>query len=155
MTNKEIVRYFMTMPEAVELVIQAGAMGKGGEVFVLDMGKAVKIFDLATKMIHLSGLEVKNELNPDGDIEINITGLRPGEKLFEELLIGDNVSKTKHPMIMRAQEEMLPWDELSVILRSLEGALKESNQEALRSLLIQIVPGFKPQCGIEDILYKK
>jgi FlaA1/EpsC-like NDP-sugar epimerase len=154
-TNKEIVRYFMTMPEAVELVIQAGAMGKGGEVFVLDMGKAVKIFDLATKMIHLSGLEVKNELNPDGDIEINITGLRPGEKLFEELLIGDNVSKTKHPMIMRAQEEMLPWDELSVILRSLEGALKESNQEALRSLLIQIVPGFKPQCGIEDILYKK
>ena len=153
-TDKEIVRYFMTMPEAVELVIQAGAMGKGGEVFVLDMGQPVKIFDLATKMIHLSGLEVKNESSPDGDIEINITGLRSGEKLFEELLIGDNVNKTKHPMIMRSKEEMLSWDELSVILRSLEGAVKDSNQEALRSLLMQIVPGFKPQCGIEDILYK-
>jgi FlaA1/EpsC-like NDP-sugar epimerase len=153
-TDKEIVRYFMTMPEAVELVIQAGAMGKGGEVFVLDMGQPVKIFDLATKMIHLSGLEVKNESSPDGDIEINITGLRPGEKLFEELLIGDNVNKTKHPMIMRSKEEMLSWDELSVMLRSLEGAVKDSNQEALRSLLMQIVPGFKPQCGIEDILYK-
>ncbi len=86
-------------------------------MFVLDMGKPVKIFDLATKMIHLSGLEVKNKSNPDGDIEINITGLRPGEKLFEELLIGDNVNKTKHPMIMRAKEEMLSWDELSVIFK--------------------------------------
>ena len=153
-TDREIIRYFMTIPEAVELVIQAGAMGKGGEVFVLDMGKPIKIFDLATKMIYLSGLEVRNESNPNGEIEIKITGLRPGEKLFEELLIGDNVSKTKHPMIMRAKEEMLSWDELSVILNSLEGAVVDSNQEVLQSLLIQIVPGFKPQCGISDLLYK-
>lgn len=153
-TDREIIRYFMTIPEAVELVIQAGAMGKGGEVFVLDMGKPVKIFDLATKMIYLSGLEVRNESNPNGEIEIKITGLRPGEKLFEELLIGDNVSKTKHPMIMRAKEEMLSWDELSVILNSLEEAVADSNQEVLQSLLIQIVPGFKPQCGISDLLYK-
>ena len=154
-TDKKIIRYFMTIPEAVELVIQAGAMGKGGDVFVLDMGKPVKIFDLATKMIHLSGLEVKNESNPNGEIEIKITGLRPGEKLFEELLIGENVSKTKHPMIMRAKEEMLTWDELSAILSSLEGAVTDSNQEALRLLLMKIVPGFKPQCDIEDILYQK
>ena len=153
-TDREIIRYFMTIPEAVELVIQAGAMGKGGEVFVLDMGKPIKIFDLATKMIYLSGLEVRNESNPNGEIEIKITGLRPGEKLFEELLIGDNVSKTKHPMIMRAKEEMLSWDELSVILNSLEGAVADSNQKVLQSLLIQIVPGFKPQCGISDLLYK-
>ena len=153
-TDREIIRYFMTIPEAVELVIQAGAIGEGGEVFVLDMGKPVKIFDLATKMIYLSGLEVRNESNPNGEIEIKITGLRPGEKLFEELLIGDNVSKTKHPMIMRAKEEMLSWDELSVILNSLEGAVVDSNQEVLQSLLIQIVPGFKPQCGISDLLYK-
>ena len=153
-TDKEIIRYFMTIPEAVELVIQAGAMGEGGEVFVLDMGKPVKIFDLAIKMIHLSGLEIKNESNPNGEIEIKITGLRPGEKLFEELLIGDNVSKTQHSMIMRAKEEMLPWDELRIIIDSLEKAVEDSDQEVLRSLLMKIVPGFKPQCGISDLLYK-
>jgi FlaA1/EpsC-like NDP-sugar epimerase len=153
-TDREIIRYFMTIPEAVELVIQAGAMGKGGEVFVLDMGKPVKILDLATKMIHLSGLEVKNELNPNGEIEIKVTGLRPGEKLFEELLIGDNVNKTKHSMIMRAKEEMLHWDELSIALNSLEEAAIDSNQEVLRSTLMKIVPGFKPQCKISDLLYK-
>jgi len=153
-TDKEIIRYFMTIPEAVELVIQAGAMGEGGEVFVLDMGKPVKIFDLAIKMIHLSGLEIKNESNPNGEIEIKITGLRPGEKLFEELLIGDNVSKTQHSMIMRAKEEMLPWDELRIIIDSLEKAVEDSDQEVLRSLLMKIVPGFKPQCGISDFLYK-
>jgi FlaA1/EpsC-like NDP-sugar epimerase len=138
----------------VGLVIQAGAMGTGGDVFVLDMGKPVRIDDLAKKMIRLSGLEVKDESHPDGDIEIKYTGFRPGEKLFEELLIGDNVSKTKHPMIMRAKEEMLPWDELIVILNSLEKAIADSNQEALQSLLMQIVPEFKPQCGISDLLYK-
>ena len=153
-TDREIIRYFMTIPEAVELVIQAGAMGKGGEVFVLDMGKPVKILDLATKMIHLSGLEVKNELNPNGEIEIKITGLRPGEKLFEELLIGDNVNKTRHSMIMRAKEEMLHWDELNIILSSLEEAAINSNQEVLRATLMKIVPGFKPQCKISDLLYK-
>ncbi|ALE52117.1 capsular biosynthesis protein [Candidatus Thioglobus autotrophicus] len=153
-TNREIIRYFMTIPEAVELVIQAGAMGKGGEVFVLDMGQPVKIFDLATKMIHLSGLEVKNELNPGGEIEIKIAGLRPGEKLFEELLIGNNVSKTKHPMIMKAEEDMLPWNDLNIILNSLEKAAMNSDQKVLRSLLIQIVPEFNPQCEISDLLYK-
>jgi FlaA1/EpsC-like NDP-sugar epimerase len=153
-TDREIIRYFMTIPEAVELVIQAGALGTGGEVFVLDMGKPIKIFDLATRMIHLSGFEVKNESNPNGEIEIKITGLRPGEKLFEELLIDDNVSKTKHSMIMKAKEEMLSWDELGAILNSLEQAVENSDHEALRSLLIQIVPGFKPQCEISDLLYK-
>jgi len=154
-TDSEIVRYFMTIPEAVELVIQAGAMAHGGEVFVLDMGKPVKIFDLATKMIHLSGLSVKNNTNPEGDIEICITGLRPGEKLFEELLIGNNVTKTGHPMIMKAKEDRLSWQELEAALAQMQIALDDFNQSALRELLKKVVPGFKPQCDIEDILYQK
>jgi len=154
-TDSEIVRYFMTIPEAVELVIQAGAMAHGGEVFVLDMGKPVKIFDLATKMIHLSGLSVKNNTNPEGDIEICITGLRPGEKLFEELLIGNNVTKTGHPMIMKAKEDRLSWQELEAALVQMQIALDDFNQSALRELLKKVVPGFKPQCDIEDILYQK
>jgi FlaA1/EpsC-like NDP-sugar epimerase len=154
-TDKNIIRYFMTIPEAVELVIQAGAMGQGGDVFVLDMGKPVKIYDLAKKMIHLSGLEVKDESSPKGDIEIQITGLRPGEKLYEELLIGDNVGETDHPLIMRAEENMLTWDELEPILTGLELAITDCDHEQLRKLLIQVVPGFKPQCEITDVLYKK
>jgi len=154
-TDSDIVRYFMTIPEAVELVIQAGAMAHGGEVFVLDMGKPVKIFDLATKMIHLSGLSVKNNTNPEGDIEICITGLRPGEKLFEELLIGNNVTKTGHPMIMKAKEDRLSWQELEAALAQMQIALEDFNQPALRELLKKVVPGFKPQCDIEDILYQK
>ena len=118
-TDPEILRYFMSIPEAVELVIQAGAMGEGGDMFVLDMGEPVRILDLARKMIRLSGLKVKDKLNPNGDIEIRYTGLRPGEKLYEELLIGDNVSETSNPMIMRAKEEMLAWDELKLILDGL------------------------------------
>jgi len=153
-TDKAIVRYFMTIPEAVELVIQAGAMAHGGEVFVLDMGEPIKIFDLAVKMIHLSGLSVKDKENPDGDIEIRITGLRPGEKLFEELLIGDNVNKTKHPMIMMAQEDRLSWQQLNKVLEQMQTALDACDQSQLRELLVKIVPGFKPQCGIEDILYR-
>ena len=153
-TDKAIIRYFMTIPEAVELVIQAGAMAHGGEVFVLDMGEPVKIFDLAVKMIHLSGLSVKDKENPDGDIEIRITGLRPGEKLFEELLIGDNVDKTKHPMIMKAQEDRLSWQQLNKVLEQMQTALDSCDQPQLRELLVKIVPGFKPQCGIEDILYQ-
>jgi len=152
-TDKNIVRYFMTIPEAVELVIQAGAMGTGGDVFVLDMGKPVKIKDLAEKMIRLSGLEVKDEFHPDGDIEITYTGLRAGEKLYEELLIGDDVSKTDNPLIMRATESSLPWEELKPILVRLGDAINSCNQEELRKLLIQIVPGFKPQSNISDILY--
>ncbi len=154
-TDKDIIRYFMTIPEAVELVIQAGAMGTGGDVFVLDMGKPVRIDDLAKKMIHLSGLEVKDESHPDGDIEIKYTGLRPGEKLYEELLIGDNVSKTNNSLIMRAEEDMLSWDELEPILNEFKVAIQDCDQEKLRNLLIQVVPEFKPQCGIEDLLYKE
>ena len=154
-TDVNMVRYFMTIPEAVELVIQAGAMGTGGDVFVLDMGKPVRIDDLAKKMIRLSGLEVKDESNPDGDIEIKYTGLRPGEKLYEELLIGDNVSETDNPLIMRAQEEMLAWDELEPILNDLQIAITNCDQKKLRELLIQIVPGFKPQCEITDVLYNE
>ena len=154
-TDENMIRYFMIIPEAVELVIQAGAMGTGGDVFVLDMGKPVRIDDLAKKMIRLSGLEVKDESNPDGDIEIKYTGLRPGEKLYEELLIGDNVSETDNPLIMRAQEDMLAWDELEPILNSLQTAIKNCDQKKLRELLVQIVPGFKPQCEITDVLYKE
>jgi len=152
-TDKDIIRYFMTISEAVELVIQAGAMGTGGDVFVLDMGEPVRIHDLAVKMIHLSGLEVKDESHPDGDIEIKYTGLRAGEKLYEELLIGDNVSETDNSLIMRAQEEMLTWDELEPILNNLQTAIQECDQQKLREQLIKLVPGFKPQSEIVDVLY--
>ena len=152
-TDKKIIRYFMTVTEAVELLIQAGAMGTGGDVFVLDMGKPVQIQDLAEKMIQLSGLQVKDELNPNGDIEIKYTGLRAGEKLYEELLIGDNVSKTANPLIMRAQENMLTWDELKKLLDELNNVNDSFDHVNLRKLLMKIVPGFKPQNEISDILY--
>ncbi len=152
-TDKEIVRYFMTISEAVALVIQAGAMGSGGDVFVLDMGKSVRIYDLALKMIHLTGLELKDETNLNGDIEIKIIGLRPGEKLFEELLIDDNALNTSHSMIMKAQENMLSWRELRLLLDDIKLAITSHDQNKLRLLLIQIVPGFKPQCGISDLLF--
>jgi len=129
-------------------------MSKGGDVFVLDMGKPVRILDLAKKMIRLSGLQVKDELHPDGDIEIEYTGLRPGEKLYEELLIGENISKTDNPMIMRAEEEMLIWDDLKLIIDELEGAIGRGDQAKLRQLLVKAVPGFKPQSEITDILYE-
>jgi len=154
-TDVNMIRYFMTIPESVELVIQAGAMGLGGDVFVLDMGKPVKIDDLAKKMIRLSGLEVKDASHPEGDIEITYTGLRPGEKLYEELLIGDNVSHTDNPLIMRAEEELLTWDELEPILNNLQTVIQDCDQHKLRELLIELVPGFKPQCEISDILYTK
>ena len=154
-TDCNIIRYFMTITEAVELVIQAGSMGEGGDIFVLDMGEQVKIDDLAKKMIRLSGLEIKDDLNPDGDIEIKYTGLRPGEKLFEELLIGKNVKKTSNPRIMRAQEEMLELDELRTILDELRFAINENNYLKLRELLIKAVPLFKPQCDVMDILFSE
>ena len=153
-TDPEIQRYFMSIPEAVELVIQAGAMAKGGDMFVLDMGKPVRIVDLARKMIRLSGLEIKDKLNPDGDIEIQFTGLRPGEKLYEELLIGGNVSVTSNPMIMCAEEEMMAWDDLKLILDGIELAVNSGDHDKLRQLLIKAVPGFKPQSDITDILYE-
>jgi UDP-N-acetylglucosamine 4,6-dehydratase len=122
-------------------------------VLVLDMGEPVRIVDLARKMIRLSGLKVKDKLNPDGDIEIKYTGLKPGEKIYEEFLIGDNVSKTNNPMIMRAEEEMLAWDDLKLILDELEQAIDSSGQDKLRQLLIKAVPSFKPQSDITDILH--
>ena len=144
-TDENIVRYFMTIPEAVELVIQASAMGQGGDVFVLDMGEPVRINDLAIKMIQLSGLQVRDKDNPDGDIEIKFIGLRPGEKLFEELLVGDNTQKTENPLIMRAEEIMIDWKLLKPILDKLRDSSISSNQEEIHALLTKIVPEFKPQ----------
>ncbi|MDG6404389.1 polysaccharide biosynthesis protein, partial [Pseudomonas quasicaspiana] len=118
-THPKITRYFMTIPEAAQLVIQAGSMGMGGDVFVLDMGEPVKIVDLAEKMVHLSGLSIRSEKNPQGDISIEFTGLRPGEKLYEELLIGDNVVSTQHPMIMSANEDYLSWEKMKDYLDQL------------------------------------
>lgn len=152
-THPSMTRYFMTIPEAAQLVIQAGAMGKGGEVFVLDMGAPVSILSLAKKMIHLSGLTPKTDLNPRGDIAIEFTGLRPGEKLFEELLIGDNVSATEHPMIMRANEEMLSWELYKAILDELWEALSQENFERVRQIMRQVVSGYKPEGAIVDWLY--
>lgn len=141
-THPEIIRYFMTIPEAAQLVIQAGAMGEGGDVMVLDMGEPVKIVDLAKRMIHLSGFSYRDEANPDGDIEIQFTGLRPGEKLYEELLIGDNTLPTSHQRIMRAAEHALAWEELEPLLFELEAAVKAENAEAIRALLKKAIPEF-------------
>jgi FlaA1/EpsC-like NDP-sugar epimerase len=152
-THPEITRYFMTIPEAVQLVIQAGAMAKGGDVFVLDMGESVRIVDLARKMVRLSGLEVKDVENPAGDIEIVFTGLRPGEKLYEELLIGDNVQGTDHPMIMKAEETYIEWGELSEILAKMEAAIAKGDPEVLRDLLLKSLEGYKPQGDIADWLW--
>lgn len=154
-TDKRIIRYFMTIPEASQLVIQAGAMGQGGDVFVLDMGEPIRIIDLAKRMIHLSGLQIKDETHPNGDIEIQFTGLRAGEKLYEELLIGDNVSKTTHPRIMRAEETMIPWSKLEQMLKALEQATKNDDFEQMRVVLQQGVSGFAPQCEIGDLLWKQ
>lgn len=152
-THPEIIRYFMTIPEASQLVIQAGAMGTGGDVFVLDMGQPVKIIDLARRMIKLSGLEIRNDKNPTGDIEIKITGLRPGEKLFEELLIGDSVSGTLHPRIMTAQEIMLPWDSLRCLLLKLDRACHDFNHEEIRHILLDAPTAFNPTDGICDLVW--
>ncbi|MFU2081254.1 polysaccharide biosynthesis protein [Gallibacterium anatis] len=155
LTHRKITRFFMTIPEAASLVIQAGAMGKGGDVFVLDMGEPVKIYDLAVKMVNLSGLTVKNEKNPDGDIEIQITGLRPGEKLYEELLIGENVHGTTHPRIMTATEIMIEWDKLSKILDQLDKLCAEYKIDEIRELLMRSSTGFNPTTEICDLVYKR
>ena len=154
-TSSKMIRDFMTIPEAVELVIQAGAMGKGGDVFVLNMGDPLSIDELAKKMIRLSGLEIKDDSNPNGDIEIHYTGVRPGEKLFEELIIGDNISQTDHPKIMRAQEEEIEWKKLVVILNDLEEATLNSDYKRVRELLTTAVPDFKPQSPIQDFLFSQ
>lgn len=149
-THPNITRYFMTIPEAAQLVIQAGAMGQGGDVFVLDMGEPVRIVELAEKMIRLSGLSVRDEKNPKGDIAIEFTGLRPGEKLYEELLIGDNVTPTEHPMIMSAHEEHLPWEVLCQVLDELVLALERDDFERVRQVLRQRVSGYSPDGAIVD-----
>ena len=154
-THPKMTRYFMTIPEASQLVIQAGAMGQGGDVFVLDMGEPVKIVELAEKMINLTGLTVRSESNPSGEIAIEFSGLRPGEKLYEELLIGDNVSPTKHPMIMRADEEFLPWPELTVVLQELLEAVEKGDCVLIRQLLRQTVDGYVPQGEVVDWVFNQ
>lgn len=152
-THPEIIRYFMTIPEAAQLVIQAGAMGVSGEVFVLDMGKPIRIVDLARRMIHLSGFTVRDKDNPDGEITIEFTGLRPGEKLYEELLIGDNVTGTDHARIMKAHESFLPAEQLLGYLDQLEQACHRNDCETLRSALLACVAGFRPDVDIRDHLH--
>ncbi len=153
LTHPEITRYFMTIPEAAQLVIQAGAMATDGDVCVLDMGDPVKIMDLARRMIQLSGLVVQDDLNPDGDISIEITGLRPGEKLFEELLIGNNPTPTAHPRIMKAHENFITLEDLEVKLQLLETALALNNAQQIRQMLLDLVPDYEPTSGIVDWVY--
>jgi len=153
LTNPEITRYFMTIPEAAQLVIQAGAMAKGGDVFVLDMGQPVKILDLAIRMVELSGLTIKDAQNSEGDIEIEITGLRPGEKLYEELLIGENPHRTTHPRIMKAQEEFIPWEVFEDKLNALHLLLNSNDVSLIRSTLKDILPGYTPNEKIVDWVY--
>lgn len=154
-THPKITRYFMTIPEAAQLVIQAGSMGQGGDVFVLDMGEPVKIVELAEKMIHLSGLSVRSEKNPHGDIAVEFTGLRPGEKLYEELLIGDNVVATQHPMIMSANEDFLTWEVLKLKLAGLLAALDVDDYSKVRELLRDTVSGYSPDSEIVDWVYQQ
>ena len=150
LTHPEVTRFFMTIPEAAQLVIQAGAMAKGGDVFVLDMGESVKIMDLAQRMIELSGLTERTEANPDGDIAIEITGLRPGEKLFEELLIGNDPQPTLHPRIMKASEEKMAWSDLQDSLNAMQVALDVNDVGVLRRMLEQLVSGYHPSGEIVD-----
>jgi FlaA1/EpsC-like NDP-sugar epimerase len=150
LTDERITRYFMTIPEAAQLVIQAGAMASGGDVFVLDMGEPVKIIDLAKRMVELSGLALKDEANPNGDIEIQVTGLRPGEKLYEELLIGDNPLPTSHARIMKAHEAFMPWAELQTKLAVLGVALDTNDVPLIRTLLKELVPGYQPDGDVVD-----
>ncbi|HEC53456.1 hypothetical protein LCGC14_0324040 [marine sediment metagenome] len=154
-THPDITRYFMTIPEAAQLVIQAGSMGEGGDVFVLDMGQPVTIVELAHKMVMLSGLSVRDEVNPNGDIAITFTGLRPGEKLYEELLLGDNPSTTAHPKIHRANEALIAWQELRVILSHMNTAVHNDDYGRVRELLLSTVQGYAPSNGIVDLIYEQ
>jgi FlaA1/EpsC-like NDP-sugar epimerase len=153
LTHPEINRFFMTIPEAAQLVIQAGAMARGGDVFVLDMGKPVKIMDLARRMVELTGLTVRDEHRPEGDIEIIITGLRPGEKLYEELLIGDNPQPTQHARIQRAQDSFIPWNELETDLNTLRIVLAHNDVDTILALLRKLVAGYQPSSQIVDWIY--
>jgi len=155
LTHKNITRYFMTIPEASQLVIQAGAMAQGGDVFVLDMGEPVRIIDLARRMIALSGLTEQTDENPDGDILIEETGLRPGEKLYEELLIGEDVEGTEHPLIMRANEEMIAWETLQPLLECMQASSEDFDVPAIRDILLDLVSGYQPDDHIHDWLWNK
>lgn len=150
LTHPDITRYFMTIPEAAQLVIQAGAMAVGGDVFVLDMGQPVRIYDLARRIVELSGLRLRDEVHPNGDIAIDITGLRPGEKLYEELLIGDNPKPTQHARIMKAHEDCLPWPVLKEKLNALQLAVNLNDVPTIKAMLQQLVPGYKPADGVVD-----
>ncbi len=150
LTHKDITRYFMTIPEAAQLVIQAGAMAKGGEVYVLDMGDSVRIIDLARAMIRLSGLTERTEAEPDGDIEIVEVGLRPGEKLYEELLIGENPQPTSHPRIMTATEHMIPWDALSAQLEAMRANLETGDAQESVEMLKRLVPEYQPPVAASE-----
>ncbi len=152
-THRDIIRYFMTIPEAAQLVVQAAAMAKGGDVFVLDMGEPVRILDLAHRMIRLMGLTVRDKDNPDGDIEIQFTGLRPAEKLYEELLIGTDVTGTDHPRILRANEEMIHYSQLSGVLDQLNEATLSLDRKRTREILMSVVHGYKPSDGIADLVW--
>lgn len=154
-THRDIIRYFMTIPEAAELVIQAGSMAQGGDVFVLDMGKPVRIHDLACRMIKLMGLSVRDEEYPDGDIEIEYIGLRPAEKLYEELLIGGNVSGTDHPRILRAHEDFLPPDVLEHLLDDLMETALDHRYEDSRSILLRAVTEYSPENEVNDLVWKQ
>jgi FlaA1/EpsC-like NDP-sugar epimerase len=152
-THPDVIRYFMTIPEASQLVLQAGAMAQGGDVFVLDMGKPIRIADLARRMVKLAGLTVRDDQNPDGDVEIRFTGLRPAEKLFEELLIGSNVSGTEHPMILRAMEHSLPWEQVQELLRNLLVAMQQFDVRAACDLLQAGVSEYHPNDEIADSVW--
>ncbi|ARN76327.1 nucleoside-diphosphate sugar epimerase [Oceanicoccus sagamiensis] len=154
-THKDIIRYFMTIPEAAQLVLQASAMGKGGDVFVLDMGEPVRIVNLARRLIRLMGCEVKDKAHPKGDIEIHFTGLRPGEKLYEELLLGDNVTGTGHPKVMRAEESLLPEDEIDRYTQQLKEACDKNDCEAIQQTLQQAVAEFDAKDGISDAIWTR
>jgi FlaA1/EpsC-like NDP-sugar epimerase len=154
-THPEVIRYFMTIPEAAQLVIQAGSMAEGGEVFVLDMGKPVRICDLARRMIHLMGMTVRDEQHPDGDIEIAYTGLRPAEKLYEELLIGNNVTGTPHPMILRAIEHSLPWERIQGMLDEILAAMGRFDCPRALQLLGEVVVEYKPAPESHDLVWAR
>jgi FlaA1/EpsC-like NDP-sugar epimerase len=144
-TDFQMTRYFMTISEAAQLVMQAGAIAKGGDVFLLDMGQPIKIVDLAKKMIELSGLQIKNDENPDGDIEIQEIGIRPGEKLYEELLISGNPQKTSHPQIYKSQEHFYAWENLEAHLENLRKIMQSRNVSELQKILLELVPEYSPQ----------
>jgi FlaA1/EpsC-like NDP-sugar epimerase len=154
-THPDVIRYFMTIPEAAQLVIQAGSMAKGGDVFVLDMGKPVRIDDLARRMVNLMGLTIRDDKHPEGDIEIAYTGLRPAEKLFEELLIGKDVAGTDHPMIMRAIEHSLPWEKVVTLLDDLLVAMRKFDCRRARELLLHTIVEYQPSAGIEDLVWQQ